>query len=157
MHTHILIPTDGSDLSEEAIQYGTALAKAVRAKVTGVTVSSPFHFFAVEPDMVADTLDSYRERMSGVAAQCLAKVQEASDAAGVSCDVVHVEHEHPYRAIIDVANTRACDLIVMASHGRRGISALVLGSETLKVLTHSTIPVLVYRGPRAELSSPYRR
>ncbi len=58
MHTHILIPTDGSDLSDEAIQYGTALAKAVDAKVTGVTVSSPFHFFAVEPDMVADTLES---------------------------------------------------------------------------------------------------
>jgi len=73
----------------------------------------------------------------------------------VSCEVVHVEHEHPYKAIIDVANTKACDVIVMASHGRRGLSAIVLGSETLKVLTHSTIPVLVYRGSRAGLSSPY--
>src|SRR6516225_2692660 len=130
MHTHILIPTDGSDLSDEAIQYGTALAKAVNAKVTGVTVFTPFHFLSVEPEMVAD-------------------------AAGVSCEVVHVEHEHPYKAIIDVANNKACDLIVMASHGRRGISAIVLGSETLKVLTHSTIPVLVYRASRAGLSSPY--
>jgi len=66
-----------------------------------------------------------------------------------------VEHQHPYKAIIDVANNKACDLIMMASHGWRGISAIVLGSETLKVLTHSTIPVLVYRGPRAGLSSPY--
>jgi nucleotide-binding universal stress UspA family protein len=155
MHTHILIPTDGSDLSDEAIQYGTALAKAVNAKVTGVTVWTPFHFFAVEPDMVTDTLESYRRRMTTVAAQRLAKVKEAADAAGVSCEVVHVEHEHPNKAIIDVANSKACDLIVMASHGRRGLSAVVLGSETLKVLTHSTIPVLVYRGARAGLSSPY--
>jgi nucleotide-binding universal stress UspA family protein len=155
MHTHILIPTDGSDLSDEAIQYGTALAKAVNAKVTGVTVSTPFHFFAVEPDMVTDTLESYRQRMTTVAAQRLAKVKKAADAAGVSCEVVHVEHEHPYKAIIEAANSKACDLIVMASHGRRGISAIVLGSETLKVLTHSTIPVLVYRGSRAGLSSPY--
>jgi nucleotide-binding universal stress UspA family protein len=155
MHTHILIPTDGSDLSDEAIQYGTALAKAVNAKVTGVTVSPPIHVLAVKPDMVTDTLESYRKRMTTVAAQRLAKVQEASSAAGVSCEVVHVEREDPYKAIIDVANTNACDLIVMASHGRRGISAIVLGSETLKVLTHSTIPVLVYRGSRAGLSSPY--
>ena len=155
MHTHILIPTDGSELSDEAIQYGTALAKTVNAKVTGITVSTPFHFLSVEPDMVTDTLESYRKRMTTVAAQRLAKVKEAADATGVSCEVMHVEHEHPYKAIIDVANNKACDLIVMASHGRRGISAIVLGSETLKVLTHSTIPVLVYRAARAGLSSPY--
>jgi nucleotide-binding universal stress UspA family protein len=155
MHTHILIPTDGSDLSDEAIQYGTALAKAVNAKVTGVTVLPPIHVLAVEPEMVADTLESYRQCMTTVAAQRLAKVKEAADPAGVSCEVMHVEHEHPYKAIIDVANSKACDLIVMASHGRRGLSAIVLGSETLKVLTHSTIPVLVYRGAHAGLSSPY--
>jgi nucleotide-binding universal stress UspA family protein len=85
----------------------------------------------------------------------LDKVKEAAEAAGVNYDVVHVEHEDPYKAIIDVANAEACDLIMMASHGRRGISAIVLGSETVKVLTHSTIPVLVYRAARAGLSSPY--
>ena len=95
MHTHILIPTDGSELSDEAIQYGTALAKAVNAKVTGVTVSSPFHFLSAEPEMIADTLESYRERMTTVAAQRLEKVKEAANAAGVSCEVAHVEHEHP--------------------------------------------------------------
>src|SRR5215831_12227163 len=130
MHTHILIPTDGSDLSAEAIQYGTALAKAV-------------------------PLESYRQRMTTVAAQRLDKVKEAAEAAGVDCEVVHVEHAHPYNAIIDIAKAKGCDLIVMASHGRRGVSAIVLGSETLKVLTHSTIPVLVYRATRAGLSSPY--
>jgi nucleotide-binding universal stress UspA family protein len=155
MHKHILIPTDGSDLSYEAIQYGIALAKAANARVTGLTVSTPFHVFAVEPEMVEDTLESYRKRMTTVAGQRLAKVKEAADAAGLNCEVVHVEQEHPYKAIIDVANSKACDLIVMASHGRRGISAVVLGSETLKVLTHSTIPVLVYRAARAGLSSPH--
>jgi nucleotide-binding universal stress UspA family protein len=155
MHTHILIPTDGSDLSDEVIQYGTALAKAANAKVTGMTVLRPFHVFAAEPEMLEETAESYRTRMTTVATQRLAKVNEAAKAAGVSCEIVHVEHEHPYKAIIDTANAKACDLIVMASHGRRGISALLLGSETVKVLTHSTIPVLVYRSARAGLSSPY--
>ena len=155
MHTHILIPTDGSDLSYEAIQYGTALAKAVNAKVTGVTVSPPIHVLAVAPDTIADTLESYGQRMATVAAQRLDKVKEAAEAARVNYELVHVEHENPYKAIIDVANAKAWDLIVMASHGRRGISAIVLGSETLKVLTHSTVPVLVYRQARAGLSSPY--
>jgi nucleotide-binding universal stress UspA family protein len=155
MHTSILIATDGSDLSDEAIQYGTALAKAAHAKVTGITVLRPFHVFTAEPEMLEETAESYRKRMATVAAQRLAKLEQAAKAAGISCELVHVEHEHPYKAIIDTANAKACDLIVMASHGRRGISALVLGSETVKVLTHSTIPVLVYRGPRAGLSSPY--
>lgn len=154
MHTSILIPTDGSDLSDEAIQYGTALAKAANAKVIGITVLRPFHVFTAEPEMLEETAESYRKRMATVAAQRLAKLEQAAKAAGISCELVHVEHEHPYKAIIDTANAKACDLIVMASHGRRGISALVLGSETVKVLTHSTIPVLVYRGPRARLSSP---
>ncbi len=147
MYKHILIPTDGSDLSEQAVNYGVALAKAVNAKITGITVSTPYHVFAVEPRMVTDTFESYTTRMSTVAAKLLARMKDAAASAGVICDVVHAQHEHPYRAIIDIAMTRGCDLIVMASHGRRGISAIVLGSETVKVLTHSTIPVLVYRGP----------
>jgi nucleotide-binding universal stress UspA family protein len=143
MYNHILIPTDGSDLSRKAIRHGIALAKAVSAKVTAVTVSMPFHVFSVEPAMVTDTPESYQKRMATVAAKYLGEVVAAG--AGVSCETVHVEHEHPYQAIIDTANQRGCDLIAMASHGRRGVSAIVLGSETFKVLTHSTIPVLVYR------------
>jgi nucleotide-binding universal stress UspA family protein len=142
MYTHILIPTDGSDLSRKAIQYGIALAKAVNAKVTAVTVSTPFHVFSVEPAMVTDTPETYQKHIATLAAKYLGEVAAA---AGVSCETVHVEHEHPYQAIIDTANQRGCDLIVMASHGRRGVSAIVLGSETVKVLTHSTVPVLVYR------------
>ncbi len=154
MYKHILIPTDGSELSEQAINYAVALAKTVNAKVTGVTVSSPFHIFAVEPSMVTDTPESYSTRMNTVAAQRLAHVSDVAAAAGVGCDIAHVQHEHPYQAIIETAINRGCDLIVMASHGRRGISAIVLGSETVKVLTHSIIPVLVYRGTQTRLP-PY--
>jgi nucleotide-binding universal stress UspA family protein len=154
MHKHILIPTDGSDLSKDAIQYGIALAKAVNATVTGITVSTPFHVLAVDPDMLTDTSESYKKRIATIATKYLAQVKDAGAEAGVSCDTVHVEHEHPFQAIIDAAKTKGCDLIVMASHGRRGISAIVLGSETVKVLTHSTIPVLVFRGSRSTLFPP---
>jgi nucleotide-binding universal stress UspA family protein len=151
MHKHILVPTDGSDLSKDAVQYGISLAKAVNAKATGITVSTPFHVYAVDSAMLTDTPESYEKRMTTIATKCLQQVKHAAAQAGVKCDTVHVEHEHPFRAIIDAAKTRGCDLIVMASHGRRGISAIVLGSETVKVLTHSTIPVLVYRGSRPKL------
>jgi nucleotide-binding universal stress UspA family protein len=154
VYKHILIPTDGSELSERAVNYGIDFAKAASAKVTGITVSTPFHALGFEPGMTADTLESYATRMSTVAAKWLAYVQDVAAAAGVSCEIVHAEHEHPYKAIIDTATDKGCDLIVMASHGRRGISAIVLGSETVKVLTHSIIPVLVYREKPGKLS-PY--
>jgi nucleotide-binding universal stress UspA family protein len=145
MYRHILIPTDGSELSQKAVASGAAMAKAIGAKVTVVTVSTPFHTFAVEPDMVTDTREEYEKHAAASAAKYLHAAKQAASAAGVDCDTVHVEHPHPYQAIIDTATQKACDLIVMASHGRRGISAVVLGSETLKVLTHSAIPVLVVR------------
>ncbi len=145
MYKHILIPTDGSELSNKAIRHGIALAKTINAKVTGITVTIPFHVIAIDPETITDTADSYKKRTTALTAKYLTQVQDAAAAAGVSCDVIPVEHEHPYRAIIDAANKNGCDLIAMASHGRRGMSAVVLGSETVKVLTHSNIPVLVYR------------
>jgi nucleotide-binding universal stress UspA family protein len=145
MYRHILIPTDGSELSQEAVASGVAMAKAIDAKVTVVTVSTPFHTFAVEPGMVTDTREEYEKHAAAFASKYLHAAKQAASAAGVGCDTVHVEHPHPYHAIIDTATQSACDLIVMASHGRSGISAVVLGSETLKVLTHSAIPVLVVR------------
>jgi nucleotide-binding universal stress UspA family protein len=147
MYRHILIPTDGSELSQHAIDYGMALAKSVNAKVTVLTVSTPFHLFAVEPGMVTDTVEQYEKRVANLTAKYLGVAKEAALAAGVSCETMHVEHAQPYQAIIETAARKSCDLIVMASHGRRGISAIVLGSETVKVLTHSTIPVLVFRAP----------
>lgn len=147
MYRHILIPTDGSELSQNAIDYGMALAKSVNAKVTVLTVSTPFHTFAVEPSMITDSPEHYQKHTSALAAKYLNVAKEAALAAGVSYNTVHVEHDQPYLAIIDTAKRESCDLIVMASHGRRGISAIVLGSEAVKVLTHSTIPVLVFRAP----------
>ena len=145
MYKHILIPTDGSELSKKAVDHGIGLAKALNAKVTAVTVSEPFHIFAVEPGMLTDTPDAYEKRIAVLTGKYLKAAKDAATAAGVACDVVQVEHEHPYETIIDTARKRGCDAIVMASHGRRGVSAIVLGSETVKVLTHSNIPVVVVR------------
>jgi nucleotide-binding universal stress UspA family protein len=102
-------------------------------------------FWTPVPWMIEDTAAQYKVRMQEHAEKTLGAVAQAAQAAGVACEMVHVEHEHPYQAIIDTAESKGCDLIVMASHGRHGISAIVLGSETVKVLTHSKIPVLVHR------------
>jgi nucleotide-binding universal stress UspA family protein len=147
MHKHILMPTDGSELSLKAIDYGMALAKSVGAKATVMTVSAPYYLFAIEPLLVTDTPQEYETHAAAAAARYLAAAASSAATLGVSCDTLHVIHEQPYQAIIDAAKQKGCDLIVMASHGRRGISAIILGSETLKVLTHSTIPVLVFRAP----------
>ncbi|MBO0758460.1 MAG: universal stress protein [Bradyrhizobiaceae bacterium] len=156
MYRHILIPTDGSELSEGAVKHGVALAKSINARVTGLTVSTPFHLpsaaFPVGPLIPAITPKEYRDRIEAICSSYLFSVKNVAAAAGVTCDTVQVEHDQPYLAIIDTAARKQCDLIVMASHGRRGASAIVLGSEAVKVLTHSSIPVLVYRAPHpAEL------
>ena len=145
MYKNILIPTDSSKLAENAVHHGIALSKAIGAKVTALTVSAPFHVLATSPQMIEDTREEYKKRMEGFAATILGAVGNAARAAGVTCDTIHVEHEHPYQGIIDTARSKSCDLIVMASHGRRGLSGLLLGSETTKVLTHSKVPVLVVR------------
>jgi nucleotide-binding universal stress UspA family protein len=92
-----------------------------------------------------DTPEGYKRRIDAVSAEYLKAAKDIAAAAGVTCDGLHVEHEHPYEAIIDTARKTGCDAILMASHGRRGISAIVLGSETVKVLTHCNIPVGVIR------------
>jgi len=149
MYRHILIATDGSELSMQAVTHAVALAKALNAKLTVVTVSEPFHVLAVDPILLTDTPESYKARAAAFAAEYLGEVEDKAAASGVRCNNVHVEDEQPYRAIIDTATKQGCDLIVMASHGRRGVSAILLGSETVKVLTHTSIPVLVYRSPAA--------
>src|SRR5271169_7106012 len=145
MYANILIPTDGSELAGKAVQHGIALAKRIGARVTVLTVLPPFHTFTTDTQMIEDTPAQYKARMQKHAEKTLGAVADAAQAAGVAREMVQFEHEHPYQAIIDTAESKGCDLIVMASHGRRGISALVLGSETVKVLTHSKIPVLVHR------------
>ena len=145
MYKHILIPTDGSDLSWMAVRQGIALAKSMNARVTALTVSPTFRPVTVDPDLVADTPEQYRKDSDAAAARYLGAATESAKVAGVPCEGVHVVNDHPHQAIIDTAHGKGCDLIFMASHGRRGVSALLLGSETTKVLTHSKIPVLVYR------------
>lgn len=145
MYTNILIPTDGSELAGKAVQHGIALAKQIGAKATALIVLAPFHTFTTDVQMIEDTPAQHQARMQKHAQNILGAVARVARAAGVACERIHVEHEHPYRAIIDTAGSKGCDLIVMASHGRHGISAIVLGSETVKVLTHSKIPVLVHR------------
>ena len=121
------------------------MAKRIGAKVTVLTVLPPFHTFTADTQMIEDTPAQYKARMQKHAQKTLGAVAQVGQAAGVACETVQVEHEHPYQAIIDTAQSKNCDLIVMASHGRHGISAIVLGSETVKVLTHCKIPVLVHR------------
>ncbi|HLY45703.1 MAG TPA: universal stress protein [Stellaceae bacterium] len=145
MYTNILIPTDGSELAGKAVRHGIALAARLQAKTTALTVSLPFHMFTTDTQMIEDTPARYQARMQVNAAKILAEAAAAAGAAGIACEEVHVEHEHPYQAIIDTASVKGCDLIVMASHGRHGMVAIVLGSETVKVLTHCKIPVLVHR------------
>jgi nucleotide-binding universal stress UspA family protein len=145
MYKRILIPTDGSDLSRKAIEHGVALAKAIGASVVGITVSPTFHTFAVDPVIVTETPAQYQKNCEALAERYLGVVRDVATTAGVADEGVHVIDDHPYQAIIATARDNRCDLICMASHGRKGISALVLGSETTKVLTHSKIPVLVCR------------
>jgi len=142
MFKHILIPTDGSPLSERAVDQALHLAAEMQARVTLLAVTEPYHIAASWPLVGAEEYADYarqhgQERLTSGAA--LART------LGVICDPLVVEHEAPYAAIIDAAMSRGCDVIAMASHGRRGISAVILGSTTQQVLTHTRIPVLVLR------------
>jgi nucleotide-binding universal stress UspA family protein len=144
MYRHILIPTDGSELAEHGVAQGLALAKFAGAKVTVIIVeerSTGWLTFAETG--AAEAFAIYNEQVKKHTASVLDRVANAAKQAGVSCDTVQVQDVQPYEAIIATATDRSCDLIVMASHGRGGLSAMVLGSVTNKVLTHAKIPVLV--------------
>src|SRR5712692_6060949 len=145
MYKHILIPSDGSPLSEDDVRQGIALARSLGAKTTVITVSPFFHTFVLDPGMIIDTPQEYQRECEAFAAKILGIAEAVAKAAGVPFRGLHVIHDHPYAAIIEAAQKNQCDLIFMASHGRKGVSALILGSETTKVLTHSKIPVLVCR------------
>src|SRR5260370_39737338 len=145
MFKNILVATDGSDLAAKSVEQGILSAKEIGAKITAVTVTEPFHLLSVSPSQLEYTPIEYKKHAEAQANKVLGIVADAAKAVGVACDTLHVEHEQIYQAIIDAASARRCDLIVMAAHWRRGVSAVVLGSETVKVLTHSKIPVLVYR------------
>ena len=145
MYKSILIATDGSEFCAGAISHGVALAKLVGAKVVAVTVSQPLHT-AIPKELIPDHLiASVQSEIAKAADEKLAAVEKAAKAAGVTIETVKASRDHPWEAIVQTAKDKGCDLIVMASHGRRGVSAMVLGSETQKVLVHTNIPVLVVR------------
>ena len=146
MYKHILIPTDGSELAGHAVTHGLSLAKSMGAKVTVVVVETPFNVFSVSESRarhMSEEFAKHEEQIKKHAAAVLSHARDKAKASNVPCDTLQMEHEQPYQAIISAANDKGCDLIVMASHGRSGISAVLLGSVTNKVLTHTKTPVLV--------------
>lgn len=148
MYQHIMLPFDGSPLSDRALAEGVALAKSNGAKITLMHVVHPYHV-PVAGDHTSPAIQEIERQflveLEKRAAEMLESARHRTAAAGVACDSVVQSGLHPYEEIIAAANKRGCDLILMASHGRRGIQGLLLGSETVKVLTHCTIPVLVVR------------
>ncbi len=148
MFRSILVATDGSAFSEKAVAGAAGLARSLGAQLMVLTVTSPFEVMDAYRDRIMDVSAAMRKHERAEAHHSTAALDSAVavvHGAGVTCDTLAVEHDHPWEAIIRTARERGCDLIVMASHGRRGLEALLVGSETQKVLTHSGIPVLVYR------------
>jgi nucleotide-binding universal stress UspA family protein len=147
MYKHILIPTDGSRLSHRTVVAGVELARALGARVTGL-FAAPAATPLVYRDLLPvgyGTPEQNAVLIERAALRYLAVIERAAKAAGVPCETVSVIDDFPADAILSLAKRRKCDLIFMASHGRRGLSGVLLGSETQKVLTHARIPVLVYR------------
>lgn len=145
MTKNILVPTDGTELCAKSAAYAVQLAKALGAKVTAVTVTAPAHSIMIGEVKVVSSADIYEKHAEAQAAKTLGVVADLAKSAGVACDVVHMRHEQPWHGILDAAKSKAADMIVMASHGRRGLSAMLIGSETQKVITNSSVPVLVYK------------
>lgn len=148
MFAHIMLPLDGSELSLKAVQEGIALAKAMHSKLTFITVVSPYHSGISVPftsAIVHDIEKSHDEQAKKATQKLHADIAARAKSAGIQCESLVAFGESPYEQIIKNAKASKCDLILMASHGRRGLDGLLLGSETVKVLTHSKIPVLVVR------------
>jgi len=145
MIEHILLPTDGSALSENSVKYGLRLAKKLGARVTALHVIPASPTAVPVDDRTAPDGDARTRAIRAHSRNYLDFARKAALGAGVECEVRQVAADYPFKAIIAVAQEGPCDLIVMASHGRRGLESLLLGSETQKVLTHSRIPILVCR------------
>lgn len=145
MFKNILFPTDGSAASEAALPVCLGLAKESGARVTALYVVPEFHMFTVNTDMLEDTREEYLRHTAAQGTRVLEAVEKLAKEEGVPCEAIMRRNDEPYQAILAEARERGCDLIAMASHGRRGVKAMLLGSETQKVLVHSMIPVLVLR------------
>jgi nucleotide-binding universal stress UspA family protein len=145
MFQHILIPTDGSKLSEKAARKGLRFARTIGARVTVFHAIARFQASDAMMRLLGASRGDYARAARAYARERLRFVQESARALGVACDTSHATSDDPAGAIIEAAQANGCDLLLMASHGRRGASALLLGSQTQEVLARSTLPVLVYR------------
>jgi nucleotide-binding universal stress UspA family protein len=147
MYSNLLVPTDGSKLSDKAVTQAIALAQALKAKITAFHASAdyPMPVYAEGVSIQMMTKRDYLRQAKAEAQKILDRVVTKAAAAGVDCDTVNAIAAAPWEGILACAKKARCDAIVMASHGHKGLTALLLGSETTKVLTHSKIPVLVVR------------
>ena len=146
MFKHILMPTDGSAHSQGAVERGIELAKLCGAKVTGIHVLQDYQMMMASEGMVPPGMEEQMDKQArDQAASFLAFVQKTADDAGVPCETLVAKGNQPYDAIVDTANSRGCDLIVMTARYRKGLAALLLGSEASRVLHRSSIPVLTFR------------
>ena len=149
MYKHILIATDGSELSDRALAHGLALAKEVKASATVVTVTQIWSALDMahkaRQDRKSNPMQQFEEMEAASAKVILDAAEQKAKIAGVACELVHVPDQHPAEGIIATAEKYGCDLIVMASHGRRAVGRLLLGSQAVEVLSHSKIPALIVR------------
>lgn len=145
MYKHILIATDGSELAERGVVQGLRLAKALGASATAVFVTEPWEPQSPGEFTIGFPIEDYDKAVAATAARVLAGVDASAKREGVACRATHVKNEFAAEGIIKAAKDGGCDLIVMASHGRRGLTRLLLGSQATKVVTLSTIPVLICR------------
>jgi nucleotide-binding universal stress UspA family protein len=145
MYRHLLIAPDGSELAGKAIEQGLALAKALQAQVTIVTATEPWASAVSGELAIGFPIDEYDKAMTAHAADVLVRAQAVAKAKSVTCTTLHIKDQFPADAIVEAAKAKGCDLIVMASHGRRGLSRLLLGSQTTRVIVSSMVPVLVCR------------
>ncbi|ODU08466.1 MAG: universal stress protein UspA [Rubrivivax sp. SCN 71-131] len=144
MYKHILVPTDGSEITAKAVQTAIAMGKLCGASLAVIAVKEPFPYSAIS-EMQPVPPQEFFDAQERIASANVKTVLDAAAAAGVPAEGHTLEALHPWEAILEHADKLGCDLVVMASHGRRGVSALLLGSETQKVLTHGKLPVLVVR------------
>ena len=145
MFKHILLPTDASPASTAGVEKGIELAAALKAQVTALVVIEQFHVLTLNPTQLESSRKDYEAMATRHAAEVLEAARARAEAAGVAFETRMLRGDHPHEVIVATAKAEGCDLIAMASHGRRGVSAMVLGSQTARVVTHAAVPVLVLR------------
>jgi nucleotide-binding universal stress UspA family protein len=145
MYKHILLPTDGSPAAAAALQSALQFAREAGAQVTALHVQPDFHLFSFQAEMLEDSREAFLRDTAAHGAKVLAELAAAAQALGVPCQTMTTRSDQPHQKIVEAAQAQGCDLIAMATHGLTGLKGLLLGSETHKVLLHSTVPVLVFQ------------